>query len=78
MAIIIGILTVIVSLGMFRGNNAARVIVAIIFALNLISAIVTMFAFPAQLWSAFVGGALALIGLLLLFSQRANEFFRAA
>jgi hypothetical protein len=76
-AIIIGALTIIVSLGLFRGNNAARIIVAIIFALNLITAIVTMFTVPAQLWSALIGGALALIGLLLLFSQRANEFFRA-
>jgi hypothetical protein len=77
-AIIIGIITIIVSLGLFRGNNAARIIVAIIFALNLVSAIITMFAYPAQLWSALIAGALALIGLLLLFSARANEFFRTA
>jgi hypothetical protein len=75
-AIIIGILTIVVSIGLFRGNNAARIVVAIIFALNLITAIITMFSQPAQLWSALIGGALALIGLLLLFSQRANEFFR--
>ena len=58
-AIIIGIITIIVSLGLFRGNNAARIIVAIIFALNLISAIITMFAYPSQLWSALIAGALA-------------------
>ena len=41
-AIIIGIITIIVSLGLFRANNAARIIVAIVFALNLISAIITI------------------------------------
>jgi hypothetical protein len=76
-AIVIGVITIIVSLGLFRGNNAARIIVAIIFVLNLISAIFTMFVYPAQLWSALIAAAFALIGLILLFSQRANEFFRS-
>lgn len=74
--IIVGAIVIIVSLGLFRGNNAARIVVAIVFAINLITAIVTMFLHPALLWSSLIGAALALIGLLLLFSQRANEFFR--
>ncbi|MGW4931077.1 hypothetical protein ACWEOH_18230 [Agromyces sp. NPDC004153] len=76
--IIVGAIIIIVSLGLFRGNNAARIIVAIVFALNLGTAILTMFTHPALLWSSLIGGALALIGLLLLFSARANEFFRTA
>ncbi|MBM7505237.1 hypothetical protein ACFPER_13780 [Agromyces aurantiacus] len=75
-AILIGAITIIVSLGLFRGNNAARVVVAIVFVLNLVSAIITMFASPSQLWSALIAAVLAIIGLVLLFSQRANEFFR--
>ena len=76
-AIVIGVITIIVSLGLFRGNNAARIIVAIIFVLNLTSAVFTMILVPAQLWSALIAAALALVGLVLLFSQRANEFFRS-
>jgi hypothetical protein len=76
-AIIVGVITIIVSLGLFRGSNAARIIVAIIFVLNLISAIFTMFVYPAQLWSALIAAAFALNGLILPYSQRANDVFRS-
>ncbi|MCD2444357.1 hypothetical protein LQ757_18915 [Agromyces sp. SYSU K20354] len=76
-SIIIGVITILVSLGLFRGSNVARVIVTIVFVLNLAAAIWVMVAVPAQLWSAVIGGLAALIGLILLYSARANEFFRA-
>ncbi|MCD2443561.1 hypothetical protein LQ757_14870 [Agromyces sp. SYSU K20354] len=76
-AIIIGIITILVSLGLFRGSNTSRVIVTIVFVLNLASAVYVMFAVPAQLWSAVISGAAALIGLILLYTARANEFFRS-
>ena len=37
--LIIGILTIAVSLGLFRGSNAARIIMAIVFTLNLVVAV---------------------------------------
>ena len=37
--LIIGILTIAVSLGLFRGSNTARIIMAIVFTLNLIVAV---------------------------------------
>ena len=39
MALIIGILTIAVSLGLFRGSNVARIIMAVVFALNLVVAV---------------------------------------
>jgi hypothetical protein len=35
-----------------------------------------MFAVPGQFWTAIINALLAVIGLVLLYSARANEFFR--
>jgi len=76
--IVIGVVTILVGVGLLRASNLARIVATIVFVLNLASAIWTMFAVPGQFWSAIVSGLLALIGLALLYSARANEFFRAA
>lgn len=73
-AIIVGVVTIIVSLGLFRGSNAARIVVTIVFALNLVSAIFLLFS-PFTFWSALFSGALALIGILLLYTKPANRYF---
>lgn len=75
-AMIIGFITILVSLGLFGGSNFARILTAIVFLLNIAGSVYVMFAFPGQLWSAVGATILPLIGLLLLFSSRANAFFR--
>ena len=74
--VIIGVITILVGIGLLRGNNLSRILATIVFVLNLGSAIYVMFAAPGQLWSAIISGLLAIIGLVLLYSARANEFFR--
>ncbi|WP_395245048.1 hypothetical protein ACGGZK_04430 [Agromyces sp. MMS24-K17] len=74
-AIIIGIITIVVSLGLFRGSNTSRIIVTIVFAINLVSSIFLMIAAPISFWSALFSGLLALIGILLLYTRPANRFF---
>lgn len=76
-SIIIGVMTIAVGVGLLRGSNIARIIAAIVFILNLASALYTLFAHGWGNWSAIFAGILALIGLLLLFTPRANEFFRS-
>ncbi|QIG39329.1 hypothetical protein G5T42_07375 [Microbacterium sp. 4R-513] len=78
-AIAIGVVTILVSFGLFGGNTAARVIVTIVFVLNLVSAVIAMFTGfgPGVVISAVISAALAVIGILLLYTRRANEFFRA-
>lgn len=71
----IGILTIAVSLGLFRGNNVARIIMTVVFVLNIAGAIWQLFS-GFSVWSAVIGGALAVIGLILLYTPRANAFFR--
>ena len=74
--VVIGVITILVGIGLLSGNNLSRILATIVFVLNLGSAIYVMFAAPGQLWSAIISGLLALIGLVLLYSARANEFFR--
>lgn len=72
----LGILTIAVGVGLLRGAPIARTLAAIVFVLNLISAIFIIFFQQAQLWSGIIGGILALLGLVLLFTRDANAFFR--
>ncbi|RLK52757.1 hypothetical protein [Microbacterium telephonicum] len=73
--IVFGILTIIVSFGLFGGRNWARILTAILFALNLLGALTLLFG--GQFWQGIGGAILPLIGLILLFSQKANAFFRS-
>ena len=72
--LIVGILTIAVSLGLFRGSNAARIIMAVVFALNLVVAVWIM-VIAGDFWDQVVAAILAIIGLVFLFSKRASEFF---
>ena len=73
--LILGIITIAVSLGLFRGNNAARIIMAIVFTLNLVVAVWAI-VIGGNFWDPVVAGALAIIGLVFLFSKKASAFFQ--
>ena len=72
----LGIITIIVSIGLLRGSNGARLVVTVVFVLDLISALFVIFFQQAQIWSGIVSGVVVVIGLVLLWTRRANEFFR--
>lgn len=74
--IVVGIITVLVSLGLFSGNSGARLIVTIVFLLNIGGSIYLLIAHPGQVWSAIGSLILPLIGLILLYTSRANAFFK--
>ncbi len=74
-SIVIGVVTILVSLGLFGGRNGARILMAIVFALNIAAAVYLAFAHPAQIWTAVGDALLPLIGLILLYSPKANAYF---
>lgn len=76
-AIIIGILTIAVGLGLLRGSNIARILAAIVFVLNIVSTIVVLTTQGFGNWTAILSGLFALVALILLFSPKANAFFRS-
>ena len=74
--IVLGIITIAVGLGLWRGSPIARIIATVVFVLNLINAIVAMFTAQGSIWAAAVSGLLALIGIILLWTRAASDFFR--
>ena len=74
-AFVFGVVTVAVSLGIFRGRNSARILLAIVFGLNIAFALYAAFALGASIWSTVGLTAVPLLGILFLFSRRANAFF---
>jgi hypothetical protein len=75
-AIIVGVISFIVAFFLFSGSNLARILVTISFALSLLTAIFAIFANPANLVAPIISGLVAVVGIVLLYTNRANEFFR--
>ncbi|GLK27489.1 hypothetical protein GCM10017608_14230 [Agromyces luteolus] len=75
LTIVIGAITIAVSLGLFRGSNTSRIIMTVVFVLNAAIAVYGVFTFGNGFWGPLIQGIIALIGLGLLWSRKANEFF---
>lgn len=75
-AIIVGVISFIVAFFLFSGSNLARILVTISFALSLLTAIFAIIANPANLVAPILSGLVAIVGIALLYTKRANEFFR--
>lgn len=73
----LGIITIVVSVGLLRGSSTARLVVTIVFVLDLLSALFVIFFQQAQVWSGIVSGVVVVIGLVLLWTRRAGDFFRS-
>jgi len=74
-ALALGVLTIAVSLGLSRGTSVARIIMATVFVLDVAVGVWALFLSP-YIWIPLSTAVLGLVGLGLLFSRRANEFFR--
>ncbi|MBN9190185.1 MAG: hypothetical protein J0I62_17065 [Microbacterium sp.] len=75
-AIVVGVISFIVAFFLFSGSNIARILVTISFVLSLLTAIFALLANPANFVAPILSGLVALIGIELLYTGRANEFFR--
>ncbi len=74
--ILLGLITIFVGIGLWRGNSLARIIATVVFVLNLVSAIIAVFSNPEAAWQPLISGLLALIGIILLWTRAASDFFR--
>ena len=75
-SIIIIFTTLFVGVGLWRGNSTARTIATIVFVANIVLELLGMFN-GESLWSALAGAILSIIGLILLYTRRAREYFGA-
>lgn len=76
-AIVVGVITLLVSFGLFGANRVARVIVTASLGLTILSAILQAIAHRDAnvLVGAIITILLAVAGISLLYTQRANRFF---
>jgi len=74
-SIIVGVIVILVSFGLFRGNNTARIITTVVFVLNIVNAVVQMFSGTQSLWTALLSALPSIIGVILLYTKSANAFF---
>ncbi len=74
-SIVLGALTIAIGSALLGGRNWSRIIVTILFVLSLAAAVYLAVSVPGQLWQAIVSGGLAIIGLVFLWSKKANAFF---
>lgn len=73
-SLVIGAVTLAVGIGLWRGNPTARTIATIVFVINIVFEVIGMFN-GESLWSAILGSALSIIGLILLYTRQAREYF---
>lgn len=73
--LIIGIVTLLVGMFLLRGSRLARFLASVSFILSIAGAIYTALTAPSDFLSSAVGGLLALIGLILLWTGRASDWF---
>lgn len=72
--LLIGIITLAVGVGLWKGNPAARTLAALVFGLTIVLEIISIFG-AGTIWSAVGGSILPLIGLALLYTNSANRYF---
>lgn len=72
----LGLITVAVGAGLWRGRNAARVIATIVFILDIAYAVYAIKTNTASFWPELVAGLFAFIGLVFLYTRAANTFFK--
>lgn len=75
--IVLGVVIALVAIGLGRGNTLSRVLVSGLMVLRIVIGIWAMFVLPDSIVSGAVVAGIALIVLILLWNQKANEFFLA-
>ncbi|NNC10357.1 hypothetical protein HII28_00460 [Planctomonas sp. JC2975] len=77
LSILFGVVVVLVAGGLLRGSRGARIVVTIVQLFAIVGDVFTAWAYPGQFaWSA-VSALISLIIIILLWTGRANDFFRS-
>lgn len=76
-AVAVGVIGFLIAFLLFSGSNFARVLVTLSFLLSLGSAVYALVTQPGNAVAPLISGFVAVIGLILLYTRAANEFFRS-
>lgn len=75
--ILVGVAVIVLAIGLLRGSNAARVAITVLEAISIVGSAFLAIAYPAGAIGEFFSIAAALIVIALLWTGRANAFFRS-
>jgi hypothetical protein len=75
--IVLGVVIALVAIGLGRGNTLSRVLVSGLMMLRIVIGIWAMFVLPNGIVTGAIVASIALIVLILLWNQKANDFFVA-
>lgn len=75
--ILFGVVVVLVAGGLLRGSRGARIVVTVVQLLAIVGDAFNALAYPAQFAWAAIGALISLIIIILLWTGRANDFFRS-
>lgn len=73
----VGVISFFVAFSLFAGRPWARVLMTVSFALSFLSAVFAVAAHPGSSAGSVVAGLTALVGIGLLYTARANDYFRS-
>lgn len=76
-SLVLGIVTIIVGVGLLRGSSTARVLTTLVLVLSIASAIYAMIT-TGNVATQIISALLAVIGLILLYTKAASDYFRSA
>jgi hypothetical protein len=74
---IVGLVILLVAGGLFNGSRGARVTEVIFQAYSIVVAVWVSIAAPSLLWAALISLVVSVAVIVLLFTGRANAYFRA-
>lgn len=74
--VFIGVVVILVAVGLLRGRNGARIVITVFEVLSLLLSVYLAIAYPAGAIGEYIGIVFSLAILGLLWTPRANEFFR--
>jgi len=76
--IFIGVVTILVGAALLQGNALARLVATVVLLLNVVASVIAIFTQPlgAPWLAGLIGGLLALLGVILLWTRQANAFFK--
>lgn len=77
LTILVGVVIIVVAVGLLRGNNASRIVITVFQMLSIVGSVFIAIAYPAGAIVEYFSIAIAVIVLVLLWTRRASDFFRA-
>lgn len=75
-SILIGVVVIAIAGGLLRGSPSARIVVTVFQVLSIAGGVFLAIAYPAGAIGEYIGIAVSLVVIFLLWTGRANAFFR--